>query len=59
MNIKRLPIKHVVPRFECGRWGGAAITCDGSPQGDEVGGWCIAVQWLGLMIEIGFGRLEP
>lgn len=51
-------IRHLIPRASFGRWGGAALTCDGSPQGDEADGWCLCVQWLGLLIEIGAGRVE-
>ena len=47
-------IRHLIPHIEGGPWGGAALTNNGSPTGDEARGRCIAFQWFGLMIEIGF-----
>jgi hypothetical protein len=52
-------IRHLLPHVEAGPWGGAAITNDGSPTGDEAHGRRIAFQWLGLMIEIGVGTVRP
>lgn len=51
-------LRHLVPHVRAGRWGGSALTDDGSFNGDEVRGWALAIQWLGLMIEIGGGRVR-
>jgi len=52
-------IRHLIPHIEGGPWGGAALTSNGSPTGDEARGRCIAFQWFGLMIEIGVGTVRP
>ncbi len=52
-------IRHLIPRIETGPWGGAAITNDGSPKGDEANGCSVAVQWLGIMWEFGIGTVRP
>lgn len=51
-------IRHLIPRVSADRWCGGALTDDGSPTGDEVRGGILAIQWLGLMIEIGVGRIR-
>lgn len=51
-------IRHLIPRFDWGRWSGAALTNNGKPDGDEVQGGCIVIQWLGLLIEIGAGAVR-
>lgn len=51
-------IRHLIPHIDCGRWGGAALTNDGRWGGDDVQGFCIVIQWLGLLIEIGGGRVR-
>ncbi len=51
-------IRHLIPRISAGRWSGGALTDDGSPTGDEVRGGIVAIQWLGLMVEIGAGRVR-
>lgn len=50
-------IRHLLPRFEYGRWAGAALTRRGDGP-DDMRGWCLCVQWLGLMIEIGVGGVR-
>lgn len=51
-------IRHLIPRLDWGRWSGAALTNDGKPDGDEVQGGCLCFQWLGVLIEIGIGRVR-
>lgn len=51
-------IRHLIPRINAGRWSGGALTDDGTPQGDEVVGLIVAIQWLGFMVEIGAGRVR-
>lgn len=51
-------IRHLIPRVSAGRWSGGALSDDGSPTGDEVRGIIVAIQWLGLMVEIGAGRVR-
>ncbi len=51
-------MRHLILRMSAGRWSGGALTDDGSPTGDEVSGGIIAIQWFGLMIEIGVGRVR-
>lgn len=51
-------IRHLIPHIDCGRWGGAALTDDGTMRGDDVQGFCLVIQWLGLLIEIGGGRVR-
>lgn len=51
-------LRHLIPRVSAGSWGGSALTDDGSFKGDEVRGFAFAFQWLGLMIEIGGGRVR-
>lgn len=51
-------IRHLRPRIDAGRWGGAALTHNGKPDGDDVRGFVLCVQWLGLLIEIGGGRVR-
>ena len=54
--------RHHIPRFDGGRWSGSALTKDPALprpcQHDEVNGFCFCIQWLGLMIEIGTGRVS-
>lgn len=43
----------MIPRVSIARWDG---------QGDGqffYAGWSVALEWLGLIIEINFGRAEP
>ncbi|MDR6847146.1 hypothetical protein J2Y57_000331 [Sphingomonas sp. BE137] len=51
-------MRHLIPLIEYGSWSGAALSDDGSPQGDEVRGWSVCIQWLGLLIEIGIGAVR-
>lgn len=51
-------IRHLIPHFDAGHWGGAALTDDGSPTGDDARGFCICGQWLGVIIELGIGRVR-
>lgn len=48
----------LIPRVEFGHWTGGALSDDGSPHGDSVHGMIFAIQWFGLMIEIGTGRVS-
>ena len=50
-------IRHLIPHFDCGQWGGGTLT-DPSARDEEAVGFCIVVQWLGLIVEIGFGRVS-
>lgn len=50
-------LRHLTPRIDFGRWGGGALSWSGDQQ-DDVQGFCICIQWLGLMIEIGMGRVR-
>ena len=50
-------IRHLIPRISVGNWSGAALTDDGTPHGDDVRGAAFAFQWLGILIEIGLGRV--
>ena len=50
--------RHLRPHIDTGPWGGGALTDDGSPIGDSVEGGCLCIQWLGMMIEIGVGRVK-
>lgn len=52
-------IRHLIPRIEVGPWGGAAVTNDGSPTGDEARGRAVCFQWFGIMVEFGFGLVMP
>jgi hypothetical protein len=47
----------LIPRFDFGRWGGATLT---NPTGrnEQADGFCLCIQWLGLMVEIGAGRVS-
>jgi hypothetical protein len=50
-------MRHLIPRFQIGTWAGPALTDDGTPHGDEVRGFHVTVQWLGLMAECAFCRV--
>jgi len=50
-------IRHLLPRFDWSGWGGASLT-DPSGRTEWIDGWCLCIQWLGLMIEIGAGRVS-
>lgn len=50
-------MRHLIPRVDWGSWGGGALTGDGRDQ-DDVAGGCIVVQWLGILVEIGVGRVQ-
>lgn len=62
--------RHLIPRFEAGGWAGAALTSrpacpkhDVTPPWrttvrDDVEGGIFCIQWLGVMIEIGMGRVR-
>ncbi|NIJ34310.1 hypothetical protein [Sphingomonas oligoaromativorans] len=45
-------LHHLIPRFERGRWGGPGVD-----EADEFDGFHITIQWLGLIAEIGLGRI--
>lgn len=49
--------RHFKPRAEGGRWHGAALTRD-SRGPDDVEGWVFCIQWFGILIEIGAGRVR-
>lgn len=49
-------LRRFLPSFEVSLWGGATIT-DPASDREEVRGGCLCIQWLGLMIEIGIGRV--
>ncbi|MDX3885564.1 MAG: hypothetical protein QHC65_14175 [Sphingomonas sp.] len=49
-------IRHLIPRIDASRWGGATLT-DPPGRDEEAVGYCLCIQWLGLMIEIGLGRV--
>lgn len=51
-------LRHLVPRIDAGRWGGAALTRDARGHPDDVRGAVVCIQWLGLLIEIGAGRVR-
>lgn len=51
--------RHLIPRVSIGRWGGAALTDDGTRHGDTVTGYSLAFQWLGLMVELCLARVTP
>lgn len=42
-----------LPRIDAGAWGGGDI--DGQ---NDCKGLCIVVQWLGIIIEIGIGKVR-
>ncbi len=50
--------RHLRPRLEHGSWAGGALPDNGDPHGDEADGYCVVFQWLGLIIEIGAGRVR-
>lgn len=51
--------RHLIPRIDIGRWGGGALTVDPvDGLQDDIAGACIVIQWLGLLIEIGIGRVR-
>jgi hypothetical protein len=51
-------IRHIIPRVQFGRYGGSALTDDGSPRGDELRGFGLCFQWFGLLIEICVGAVR-
>jgi hypothetical protein len=50
-------IRALLPRFSAGRWGGGTLT-DPSGRNEQADGFCLCVQWLGLIVEIGIGRVS-
>jgi hypothetical protein len=57
--------RHLIPRFECGGWRGDGLTVipralrwHPECRHDEVKGGILAIQWLGLMIEVGIGKVS-
>ena len=50
-------LRHLLPRAEWGGWGGDG-PADRAGYRDDVGGGCICIQWLGLVLEIGVGRVR-
>ncbi len=50
-------IRHLIPRVEAGPWGGGTLS-DPSGRTEEAAGFCLCVQWLGILIEIGAGRVR-
>ena len=56
-------VRHLIPRIQASRWSGAALTRDPDPAlawepHDDADGYCVCVQWLGLIIEIAAGRVH-
>lgn len=51
-------IRHLIPRFDFGPWGGGALTFDDCQREDQVNGGCMVVQWLGMLFKIGGGRVR-
>lgn len=49
-------IRHLIPRVSIGGWGGASLT---EPEGrtEQADGYALCIQWLGVLIEIGAGRV--
>jgi hypothetical protein len=50
-------IRHLIPRFEWGGWCGDG-PADRNNNRDATRGGCFCVQWLGLIVEIGAGRVQ-
>lgn len=50
-------LRHLIPRFEVGYWSGGALTWSDDQQ-DDTRGFSIVIQWLGLLVEIGAGRVQ-
>ena len=50
-------IRRLFPYFSAGHWGGASLT-DPVGRDEDVKGWHLTVQWLGILVEIGAGRVE-
>lgn len=50
-------IRHLIPRFACGHWGGPTPS---DPYGcnEEATGRFFAVQWFGLMLDVSVGRIS-
>jgi len=47
----------LLPRIDASGWGGATLT-DPAARDEEARGHCFAIQWLGLIVEIGVGRIH-
>lgn len=50
-------MNRLLPRFDYGRWGGATLT-DPEGRDETANGRALCVQWLGILIEIGIGRVD-
>jgi hypothetical protein len=50
-------IRHLIPRFSAGRWSGGTLT-EPSSRTEQAEGFCLCIQWLGALIEIGIGRVS-
>ncbi|SNS53861.1 hypothetical protein SAMN06295912_108146 [Sphingomonas laterariae] len=50
-------IRHLIPRIDVGPWGGATLT-DPASRTEEAVGLCLCIQWFGILIEIGLGRVS-
>lgn len=50
-------IRRLFPLIEWGRWDGSTLS-DPSGCDEQVEGWSFVFQWLGLLVEIGAGRVE-
>lgn len=50
-------IRPLLPRIHWCSWSGATLT-DPTTYTEDARGGCVVIQWLGLMIEIGAGRLH-
>ena len=50
-------LRHLIPRASAARWSGSALP-DDTHHHDMAEGFCLCLQWLGLIIEIGTGRVH-
>lgn len=51
-----MKLRDLRPRVDAGGWGGATLT-DPCGRDEQADGGCICIQWLGLLLEIGIGRV--
>lgn len=52
-------IRHLIPRFQLFGWCGAALSRDPDDgEYQEAQGVMLCVQWLGVMVEFGMGRVR-
>lgn len=46
-------MKHLLPRFDLCRWSGPDVTDQ-----HDCTGWCVTVQWLGLIVDLAVARVR-